>query len=120
MLIEKISHHKKQVTDYTEKREEEGEKSCDLRLIWFSMPFFKRKDSEDGSNGAKTNGNGTNSASKEKVNFKARLEHKTYLVGFFHTFPFLNSPRLPKTSLVTKRDWLWQKEGKQRCHTKST
>merc|ERR1719468_996880 len=43
------------------------------------MPFFKRKDSEDGSNGAKTNGNGTNSASKEKVNFKARLEHKTYL-----------------------------------------
>ena len=43
------------------------------------MPFFKRKDSEDASAAAKTNGNGTASA-KEKINYKARLEHKMYLV----------------------------------------
>ena len=45
------------------------------------MPFFKRKDSEDASTAAKTNGNGTgNGNGKEKINYKARLEHKMYLV----------------------------------------
>ena len=43
------------------------------------MPFFKRKDSEDASTAAKTNGNG-NATGKEKINYKARLEHKMYLV----------------------------------------
>ena len=44
------------------------------------MPFFKRKDSEDASaTAAKTNGNGT-ATGKEKINYKARLEHKMYLV----------------------------------------
>jgi hypothetical protein len=44
------------------------------------MPFFKRKDiSEDASaTAAKTNGNGT-ATGKEKINYKARLEHKMYL-----------------------------------------
>ena len=52
------------------------------------MPFFKRKDSKDQCSNnlddAKTNGNGTsngNSVAKEKINFKARLEHKMYLVS---------------------------------------
>jgi hypothetical protein len=45
------------------------------------MPFFKRKDSEDASASAKTNGNGNGTdAAKEKINYKARLEHKMYLV----------------------------------------
>lgn len=44
------------------------------------MPFFKRKDSEDASASAKTNGNGNGTdAAKEKINYKARLEHKMYL-----------------------------------------
>ena len=43
------------------------------------MPFFKRKDSEDASTAAKTNGNGTTNG-KGKINYKARLEHKMYLV----------------------------------------
>jgi hypothetical protein len=54
------------------------------------MPFFKRKDSKDTaadsanneiSHTSNGNGNGT-SATKEKVNYKARLEHKIYLVNF--------------------------------------
>lgn len=45
------------------------------------MPFFKRKDSVDASASAKTNGNGNGTdAAKEKINYKARLEHKMYLV----------------------------------------
>ena len=47
------------------------------------MPFFRRKDSEDGPSSSKSNGNGT-AASKEKVNYKARLEHKMYLVCLFN------------------------------------
>jgi len=44
------------------------------------MPFFKRKDSVDASASAKTNGNGNGTdAAKEKINYKARLEHKMYL-----------------------------------------
>lgn len=50
-----------------------------VAIIFIStMPFFKRKDStasENDTNKATTNGNGT----VDKVNFRARLEHKTYL-----------------------------------------
>jgi len=40
------------------------------------MPFFKRKDSTASENDNVTNGN---NGTVDKVNFKARLEHKTYL-----------------------------------------
>lgn len=50
------------------------------------MPFFKRKDSKEeastssSSHGASNGGGSSNGASnKEKVNYKARLEHKQYL-----------------------------------------
>ena len=46
------------------------------------MPFFKRKDSKDLASedaAAKTNGNGTVVTSK--ADYKARLEHKMYLVS---------------------------------------
>ena len=60
------------------------------------MPFFKRKDSKDAASGedvavAKTNGNGT-ATGKEKINYKARLEHKMYLVRS-HFFQSEESPR---------------------------
>lgn len=57
-----------------------------MKLAKKRMPFFRRKDScKDTSEDAKTNGNGSsNGAStngKEKINYKARLEHKMYLVS---------------------------------------
>ena len=45
------------------------------RIIYFSeddMPFWKKDSKKDCENGGK---------SKEKVNYKARLEHKQYLVS---------------------------------------
>lgn len=61
------------------------------KLAKKGMPFFKRKDScKDTSEDAKTNGNGgtsnggassSSTNGKEKINYKARLEHKMYLVS---------------------------------------
>ena len=48
------------------------------------MPFFsKRKDSKDNGASSSTNGNGiSQNGNSEKINYKARLEHKMYLVSF--------------------------------------
>ena len=53
--------------------------SGDLSLL--AMPFWKKRDSTGDADA--NNGNGSNGESakpKEKVNYKARLEHKQYLV----------------------------------------
>ena len=46
------------------------------------MPFWKKEKKKD-ENGSDSNHNG-HSNSKEKINYKARLEHKQYLVSIKH------------------------------------
>ena len=50
------------------------------------MPFWKKESQTPASNGSNGNGehnNGDCKKTKEKINYKARLEHKQYLVRNF-------------------------------------
>ncbi len=64
-----------------------------------SMPFWKKRDSTGDASASAAGGgsanNGSNGNSKEKVNYKARLEHKQYLVRKGEKYIILDNIRFP-------------------------